>query len=125
MKKITASDVRLMLAVGVCVVFFVATPTSPASSDSCYEHKDHGSINVDNPNVYSIEIKIHNKGTYACPYLQSRAIIDVKPGEYAWSAVGEFYLPDKNQYGKNFFYGRTIVKKDKVSYISIPKRDPS
>jgi len=65
-------------------------------------------------------------GTYSIPKRNSVIIVDVEPGAYAWSAIGEFYLPDPNQYAKNFFRSKTktIVKKDKVSYIYIPKRDP-
>jgi len=124
MKKLSASEFRLILAVGLCVVFFIATPSSPTSSDSCYEHKDHGSIIVDNPNEYTIKIQIFGKGEFTIPKQQSRNIIDFKPGEYMWTAIGEYYIVSQNQYSKNFFYGKTKVEKDKTSRIYIPKRDP-
>jgi len=124
MIRMSASEFRLMLAVGICVVLFVSTPSSPTSSDSCYEHKDHGSVIVDNPNEYSIRIQIFGKGEYKIPKKDSRNIIDLKPGEYMWTAFGEYYILSENRYETYFFYGETVIKKDETSRIYIPKRDP-
>jgi len=123
MKRMSVSEFRLMLAVGLCAFFFIATPSSPTSSDSCYEHKDHGSIIVDNPNEYTIKIQIFGKGEFTIPKKNSRNIIDFKPGEYMWTAIGE-YDTTYNYHHKTFWYGQTKVEKDKTSRIYIPKRDP-
>lgn len=125
MIRMRASEFRLMLAVGICVVLFVATPSSPTSSDSCYEHKDHGSIIVDNPNGFPIKIAIGGKGEFTIPMQDSRKIVDFEPKEYLWSAYGECYYASANEYVKEFFCGKIKVKKDETSRINIPRRGPN
>lgn len=111
-KKI--ANLRLILALGLCVILFAATNPS---DDICAEFEHTGSVRVDNNKNYKVEVWIGDYGPFTCPANYSSVILHVKPGNhvYVWLSVPAF----QNERRK-FGGGTVLVKEERQSVIVIP-----
>ena len=56
LKKLSRGELKLLLAVGLCVVLFVASPTSPTDDSTC--GGDHGKLAFTNNSDQFISISV-------------------------------------------------------------------
>lgn len=107
--------IKVMLAAGLCFVFFMATTSS---DDQCVDRTEKGSVVVMNRKDYMVEVWIGDNGPYTCENSAfDTKIFNVDPGNhvYCWFSVIKF-MNGKKRFGA----GTVLVEKGKTSYIAIP-----
>jgi hypothetical protein len=86
-KKWSGPELRLFLAAFLCIVFFVATPTSPTNGDKCVEDVGYLSIKNNSSN-WVCEFSVSGPQSALSRILPgAQESITLKPGVYTYSAV--------------------------------------
>jgi len=114
LRSVRAVDLRLALAVAVCVVLFVAQSTTPTGSEKCGFESDYGSTWFINQIQWSVDVKMSGASPYGPHYITISAmgtggINRIRTGVYVWSAI-ELGNPNRTL----FTAGTVIVKKDET-----------
>lgn len=124
LRKLRPQEIRLLLSVFLCVIFFVATPTSPTDEDACSEPGvgDVLIINNSSDNLYFLVFSEDwSQGVFVNSN-SSSAMQDKKPGICVYTIMsmtqwepGQTYL-----YHKLLRKGNFIVSADKTTQIVFP-----
>jgi len=113
LSSVRAVDLRLVLAVAVCSLLFVATSTD--EMDSCSSGHD-GTITFENTSDWTIRVSISGPGGTRSTTIESRRLqymYGVKPGYYAWKAV----TIDSGMFHYSAAHFVTVVEKETVAVL--------
>jgi|GEM_PF-2016587 len=113
LKKMTRGEARLLLAVGLCVVLFVASPTSPTDDSTC--GGDHGKLAVSNNSDQFISVSVSGPRSFSFSLNPDQTgTTETKVGTYTWKAV------TTSSIFKNLVTtGTAQVKKDQTTTVVV------
>jgi hypothetical protein len=117
-KKLKASDARLILAATFCVVFLLVSSTTPEGSGTCTS--GYGNLKIVNDTKWDIHVTLYNPVQHTYLIVSKSSTLDrIRAGKIDWTALATREERDVGGAPGMYRDGSCQLKKDQTVTILI------